>query len=210
MSYTPPELNKLAFTCPRCGVYSRQIWSGFLENFGPGWSDSADLRKSRCNHCNKDGIWLGGTLLDPDQAPAPMPHPDMPEDCKNDFLEARSIISRSPRGAAALLRLVIQKLLPSIGGEGKKIDTDIALLVQKGLAVEVQQALDACRVIGNNSVHPGEMNISDTPEIAVQMCELINFIVDNRISQPKKIRAIYSSLPAKNIAAIEARDKKTD
>lgn len=147
-------------------------------------------------------------MILPDHASAPMPHIDLPEYCRDDFVEARSIISRSPRGAAALLRLVIQKLLPSLGGTGKNIDEDIALLVKGGLAVEVQQALDSCRVIGNNSVHPGEMDISDTPEVAAQMCELINFIVENRISQPKKIKAIYTSLPLKNIAAIEARDKK--
>src|SRR5450830_145456 len=128
--------------------------------------------------------------------------------CKADYLEARSILSRSPKGAAALLRLTVQKLLPHIGGEGKHIDADIANLVQQGLHVQVQQALDSCRVIGNNAVHPGEMNISDSPEIAANIFELVNFIVDNRISQPKKIQAIYSALPQKNLSAIENRDKK--
>jgi hypothetical protein len=149
---------------------------------------------------------MGDKMIFPEQANAPLPHVDTPADCKEDYLEARNIISRSPRGAAALLRLVIQKLMPHLGEKGKNIDADIASLVQKGLPLEVQQALDACRVIGNNAVHPGEMDLAATPDLPVQMCELVNFIVENRISQPKKIQAIYSSLPAKNLAAIQTRD----
>jgi hypothetical protein len=167
--------------------------------------DDAVMR-TICQACSQDAIWVDGAMVRPAQAAAPMPHEDLPPDCRADYLEARSILAQSPRGAAALLRLVIQKLMPHLGAKGGNISEDIGALVQAGLDATVQQALDACRVIGNNAVHPGELSLQDTPEMAAQMCELINFIVETRITQPKKIKAIYAGLPSGALAAIEKRD----
>ena len=208
MKFFPPRFLGEAFTCPYCSVYAGQQWFSIHAQNAYGSTRAQDyLAQCRCAHCDGLSVWIHGNMVDPDTASAAMPHEDMPENCIPDFMEARSIISRSPRGSAALLRLTIQKLMPHLGEKGKNIDTDIASLVQKGLPVQVQQALDACRVIGNESVHPGEMDIADSPEVAVQMCDLINFIVENRISQPKKIQAIYATIPASKQAAIASRDK---
>ncbi|HWS85132.1 MAG TPA: DUF4145 domain-containing protein [Ktedonobacteraceae bacterium] len=89
------------------------------------------------------------------------PHPstDMPEDVAKDFNEARSVFSGSPRSSAALLRLAVQKLCKCLGQSGKKINDDIAALVKAGLTPRVQKALDIVRVIGNNAVHPGEIDL---------------------------------------------------
>jgi hypothetical protein len=83
---------------------------------------------------------------------------------------------------------------------------DIKYLVEKGLPILVQQALDYCRVIGNNSVHPGEININDSPDIAATLFEMINFIVEDRIAKPKQIEAFYNGLPEGARKAIEKRD----
>ncbi len=133
-------------------------------------------------------------------------HHDMPEDCKSDYEEARDIVGRSPRGAVALLRLCLEKLLKHLGQEGMSINDAIKALVADGLSPRIQQALDICRVVGNNAVHPGELNIQDTPEIAHQLFQMINFIVEDRITRPKEVQALFDQLPKGAVDAIAKRD----
>jgi hypothetical protein len=49
--------------------------------------------------------------------------------------------------------------MPHLGESGKNLNTDIGNLVKEGLSVDIQQALDSLRVIGNESVHPGELDL---------------------------------------------------
>lgn len=93
-----------------------------------------------------------------------------------------------------------------LGEPGKDINKDIGSLVSKGLPVEVQQALDALRVIGNESVHPGSLDMTDDIDTATTLFRLLNFIVEQRITQPKKLQQLYNSLPASKLAGIQQRD----
>lgn len=145
-------------------------------------------------------------MIIPAEAPVAPPHPDMPKSIVEEYQEARSIFSRSPRAAVALLRLAIQKLMLELGEKGENINADIKALVSKGLPVQVQQAFDYCRVIGNNAVHPGEINLNDTPEMGQHLFSMLNFIVEDRITRPKHIASLYSQLPEAARSAIEKRD----
>jgi hypothetical protein len=75
------------------------------------------------------------------------------------------------------------------------MDEDIASLVEKGLPVVVRQALEHYRVIGTESAVPGQLDSRDDRETAMQLFELINFIVEDRITRTKKIEAISQLLP---------------
>lgn len=97
----------------------------------------------------------------------------------------------------------------TVANYGKINNDDIASLVAKGLPVQVQQALDYCRVVGNNAVHPGEIQLDDTPELAAQLFSMINFIVEDRISRPREIGELFAKLPLGAIKAIEKRDQAT-
>jgi len=151
-------------------------------------------------------MWFEKKIVVPAVDISPLPCPDMPKDARIIFEEARSIANSSPRGAAALLRLALQRLCVDLGQEGKNINKDIGDLVKKGLPVGIQQALDAVRVVGNNAVHPGEISLDDSPEIASTLFELINIIVERMISQPKKLSDFYASLPTGALEAIKKRD----
>jgi hypothetical protein len=125
---------------------------------------------------------------------------------RTDFEEAGTVLGASPRGAAALLRLVIQKLCKHLGGKGEKLDDDIALLVDKGLDRRVQRSLDIVRVIGNNAVHPGKIDLRDDRDTALKLFGLVNLVVEIMITQPKHIEEMYESLPEGSRKAIEKRD----
>ncbi|RZK35686.1 MAG: DUF4145 domain-containing protein [Hymenobacter sp.] len=141
---------------------------------------------------------------------APIPNADMPEDAKQDYEEARNIVATSPRGAAALLRLAVQKLCKHLGEPGENINTDIKNLVAKGLPEVVQQALDSVRVVGNNAVHPGQIDFTDNANVANCLFTMLNFICDNRITQPKMISQFYqATVPVDTQGHINKRDGRS-
>lgn len=146
-------------------------------------------------------------MIHPTGGAAPLPSPDMPDEVKQDYEEARSILSISPRAAAALLRLAVQRLCKHLGQPGENINADIAALVRQGLPVQLQKALDSLRVAGNNAVHPGQLDIYDNADVATRLFGLLNIIVDNQITQPKAIDELYSvTVPLETQQHIATRD----
>src|SRR5262249_11285491 len=146
---------------------------------------------SMCFACDGFAIWVADKLIYPVRSRTITAHEEMPGDIREDFDEAASIVDKSPRGAAALLRLCIQKLMPVLGEKGKDLNEDIASLVRKGLEAQIQQALDIVRVTGNHAVHPGQIDLEDNKATAIALFELVNLIVERCIATPQRIEAMF-------------------
>ena len=73
-------------------------------------TEAHNLNLSKCYTCDKIAVWVHDRLVHPPQRSGPQPNEDLPGDTLQDYEEARSILSLSPRGAAALLRLCVEKL----------------------------------------------------------------------------------------------------
>lgn len=209
MKYVKPTVYAESFTCPHldCGVLAKQDW------WHRGWNgakydgqESNPLRVAICFHCKKPTVWVVDRMVHPAASNAPLANSDMPADILQLYQEAASIAEKSPRGAAALLRLAIQLLCVHLGEPGENINMDIGSLVKKGLPSRVQQSLDIVRITGNNAVHPGQINV-DEPNVTENLFKLVNVIVEYTISMPKHIDGVFNTLPDGSLKAIEARDK---
>lgn len=211
--HVAPRLKGPAFHCLHCGVLAQQTWSRLIPEGSMHSRQIVLVGYARCvcRNCQEASIWNeeDGRCVDPIIGGGPRPHVEMPENVKADYEEARQIVGLSPRGACALLRLAVQKLCVDLGEPGENINTDIASLVKKGLPVEVQQALDSLRVIGNEAVHPGELDLRDDLETATKLFDLLNYVVKDRIAEPKERRRIFGLLPDAKRDAIAQRDGKS-
>jgi hypothetical protein len=103
--------------------------------------------------------------------------------------------------------LVLQKLFVHLGETGD-INSAITNLIKRGLDPIVRDALDSVRVIGNEAVHPGQMDLRDDLETVSELFYVINFVTEKMIAEPKKLKAIYDKLPPEKRAAIDARNAK--
>ena len=212
--YVAPEYEAARFNCPHCLAYSHHDWQDMYaatahdgpQTMGSGVLKIGGLVRSVCTSCEKYSLWCHERLIYPDVSTAEPPNPDLPEDIRRDYEEAASIVNKSPRGAAALLRLSIQKLCGELGENGMNINDDIRNLVSKGLAPGIQQALDSVRVIGNEAVHPGELDLRDDVDTARSLFRCVNYIAQQMITQPKELQALYETLPESKLAQIEKRD----
>lgn len=207
--YTVPAYGKTAFNCPHCGAYANQVWCDVYYGVSSGTNYLNRLKLVICTHCKEYSIWHDTKMTYPCVGAAPLPNSDLPNEIKSDYEEARTISLLSPRGAAAILRLAIQKLCKHLGEKGENINNDVANLVKKGLQPKIQKSLDIVRVVGNNAVHPGQIDLKDNPAIAEKLFSLVNIIADTMITQPKHIDELYdNTLPEDQKQAIDKRDGK--
>jgi hypothetical protein len=135
----------------------------------------ANLHLSSCPSCTGFALWVGERLTFPinlDKTPAL---------AEEDFEEAAAILNKSPRGATALMRVCIQKLVPLLKQNGKYLDTSMSSLVRKGLEVDIQQAMEVLQILGNDLVQPTNLNTQEDKEMALRFVDSLKAILERRM-----------------------------
>lgn len=204
---TPPTFRLNAFVCPfsKCRAYAEQIWTPLLFKNGSG-ATVPHWQVSRCSRCSELALWLDQTLIYPRTRIGPEPLAQTPAPVLAIYEEAREVAGISRKSAAGLLRLALQMLLDELEPGDAAINTKIAALVRRGLDENVQRAMDILRVVGNESVHPGQIDLDADDELLLGLFALINLIVEQVIVRREQVDSLFSRLPKAKVEAIERRD----
>lgn len=169
----------------------------------------SDFSVATCLTCNEKTLWVDQQMVYPRKSSVAPPNEDMDDEIKDLYNESSTILTYSPKGATALLRLALQLLLKQIGKSGQNINNDIKELVADGLSPKIQQALDLLRVVGNNAVHPGQIDLNDGSNIALKLFHVLNFIADEMITKPRELELLYTDVvPDETKKHINQRDSK--
>ena len=117
-----------------------------------------------------------------------------PANVQREYEEASQTLEASPRGAAALLRLAIEKLCKELGVSEESLKDDIAFFVREDVDARVQKVLDAARIIESNAVRPGQIGLGDDRATAETLSGLVNLICEKMIMEPRHLQAVYTKL----------------
>ena len=215
--YITPRCLLEVFTCPYCDVTAVQKWyrnnqaNGIVEAYDPE-TDEFYIRSngthisneeisewffSKCENCRKIAVWHNDEMVYPIACPVDEPNSDMPENVKTRYIEAAGVVALSPISAAALLRLALQLLLSEILGDESSgnIFVDIGELKKRHIDSSLIKAIDIIRISGNESVHPGTLDLSENKDDALYLFDLLNMICDQFFTQPRKMQEMYEKMP---------------
>lgn len=177
MQFIEPKFQENHFTCPHCGTVAGMRWDYAKNPLDLSYHAQSGSRvcAAYCRACDQPSIWLDGKMVFPDVLGIE-PHSDMPDKAREIFCEAQAVSGKSPRAACALLRICLEVLVSELGGEGKTLFEKVESL---NLPPDLKEVFQACRIVGNQASHPGEINF-DSPEgkeLAVTLSSFINLIV---------------------------------
>lgn len=227
------------FYCPHCNIKAKQDWYHVMLNErvvneyitpkiesyydvieGAGYFEyeDSDIREdnilafSMCHACGKYSLWSDHTLVYPQKNVVKPPSDFMPSDVKEIYQEASGVLTISPRASSALLRLALERLLPQVGAKKDSINNMIGQLVsEKKIMRRTKEAMDALRIIGNDSIHSNEIVLDenrDEEKTALTLFRLLNRIVNETIGAEKELEEIYNGLPKSKLDGIKNRDQK--
>ena len=135
----------------------------------------ANLHISNCHSCNGFSLWVGGLLVFPTRIDK------TPELVEEDLEEAAAILNKFPRGAAALMRVCIQKLVPLLEDNGKEFNQRVSSLVRKGLEMEMQQAEEVLQVLRGDSAQLNSLESQADRETALRLLDSLKAVLERRM-----------------------------
>lgn len=223
-----PVFGQDACVCPRCDVFAQHSWHPV--EYDPTWKatgNSANLLIQKpanprapipvqgaffqlCSHCRQLSLWSQEELIRPlPNPPGPPPLDEAPRAVRDLHLEARAICQASPRGAAALLRLALDKLLVELGYSSGGLADRLKEARDGGtLSPQIYDAALAVKLLGDNGVHPGEIDLHELPTSAASMMEFLNLVVEETIIRERRIAAVLKQGSDAKAAASRARPQE--
>lgn len=208
--YIEPELGEDIFTCPHCWAISHQKWHDLYYNTTNWYNWVQWWQLCKCECCKDFSIRKWEDMIYPFMSIAPLPHEDMPNDVKELYEEASNISSLSPRAAAALLRVCLEKLTIHLWESEWNLNTRIWNLQKKWLPEKVIKWLDILRINANEWWSHAwliDLTWKDNQEIVWKLFWLVNYIVEKVITENKEIDLMFDKLPEDKKKWIENRDK---
>ena len=133
---------------------------------------------------------------------------EVPPEYRNDFREASSVLTISPKASAAISRRLMQQVFQDeLGIKGRSLDKEIdEFLARPGVPSHLAEAVDAVRQIGNFAAHPikdkhtGEI-VPVEPGEAEWLLDVLESLFDYIFVQPIRLAKRRKALNQKLAAA---------
>lgn len=110
----------------------------------------------RCPNCKNLTLEVAGEIVFPTGSGIPAVD-CMPQEAKEVFEEAQSIINLSPRAACAMLRICVERMVNAAEAQGGNLSQKIESL---NLPPKLTKLAHACRLVGNDAVHNNVIDFS--------------------------------------------------
>ncbi|MFT8610951.1 MAG: DUF4145 domain-containing protein [Liquorilactobacillus nagelii] len=205
------------FRCLSCNQTSfwmttyHNVKSGTRLNSGCVWENANRVVKKRGSSLDNSVIDKQILLYPENAIGIPPANKDLSDKVKSIYQEAASISNKSPRAAAALLRLALETFLKNdLKAPGETVNKKIANLYKQGIPENLEKIMDIIRITGNDAVHDGNIAVLDTEgkdnaNTVKVLFEFINYLAQEKISMPNKLNQITSNFSEGQKRSIEQR-----
>ena len=212
-----PNYKKDVFTCSYCNAITNQEKTDYHLSVNCGGFNAVKSTLCKNPSCKQDCLWLikqklvningcsryrntssREKLIFPVKKLGEPPSEDMPKDVKEIYEEARGVVAESPRAAAALLRVALERLCTRLGENEGTLYQRIVNLKSKGLSESAIKNLHTVRITANEGgSHAGQIDLTnkDGPDIVNKLFFIINRIIEKTITDPREEEKMFKSLP---------------